>query len=45
MGAVVDDLSKQSDTLFAQWTKRLVEAEAAYHMAVAEMWQQASQNL
>jgi len=43
--SAVKDLSQQSSVLFAQWTRRIVEAEAAYHAAVVGVWQQALKDL
>jgi len=43
--AGVKELSDASTKLFAQWSKRIVEAEVAYHMAAAGVWQQAAKDM
>jgi len=41
----VKELSAQSNTLFASWTKRVIEAEAGYQAAVGDAWQKALRDL
>jgi len=43
--AGVKELSSQAEGLFAGWTKRILEAEGAYHAAVAGVWQKALSDL
>jgi len=43
--AATKELHDSSTRLFPAWTKRIIEAEAAYHVAASAVWQKAVQDV